>query len=141
MTPLKNLISLSILLVLLSSCGASKSEIVYFQGLKSQNTGSISSTETPKNLSIKANDLLSITVSALEQTAAAPFNLTIQGSLVGSATAQIQFQSCSQKVDTRSLLLRLVQRLVVLIRANVRMTFSTQIQGIKEKEKKDKQSR
>jgi polysaccharide export outer membrane protein len=96
MTPLKNLILLFIFSVVLSSCGVSKSEIVYFQGLQQQNNenaGSISSSEIPKNLSIKANDLLSITVSALEQTAAAPFNLTIQGSLAGIAGSQIQFQN------------------------------------------------
>jgi len=96
MPPLKNLIFLLIFSVVSISCGVSKSEIVYFQGLQLQNNenaGSISSSEIPKNLSIKSNDLISITVSALEQTAAAPFNLTIQGSLVGSAAAQIQFQN------------------------------------------------
>ena len=96
MTPFKNLILLFIFSVVLSSCGVSKSEIVYFQGLQLQNAekaGTISSSQIPKNLSIKANDLLSITVSALEQTAAAPFNLTIQGSLAGIAGSQLQFQN------------------------------------------------
>ena len=102
MTPLKNLFLLFIFSVVLSSCGVSKSEIVYFQGLKFQNienTGSINSTEIPKNLSIKANDLLSITVSALEQAAAAPFNLTILGTQSGLAASEIQFNPNQQALQ------------------------------------------
>ena len=102
MTPIKNLISLFIFSVLLSSCGVSKSEIVYFQNLQLQNTentSSISSSEMPKNLSIRSNDLLSITVSALEQAAAAPFNLTILGTRTGLAASEIQFNQNQQALQ------------------------------------------
>ena len=77
MTPIKNLISLLIFLILLSSCGASKSEIVYFQGLNQK--GEILNSSQLRNLKIKSNDQLSITVTAAEQSAAAPFNLTVMG--------------------------------------------------------------
>ena len=77
MTPIKNLISLLIFLILLSSCGASKSEIVYFQGLNQK--GEILNSSQLRNLKIKSNDQLSITVAAAEQSAAAPFNLTVMG--------------------------------------------------------------
>ena len=102
MTTLKKLSYLFITCVILSSCGASKSEIVYFQGLQLQNNenaGSIKSSEIPKNLSIKANDLLSITVAALEQDAAAPFNLTILGTRTGLAASEIQFNQNQQALQ------------------------------------------
>ena len=97
MTNLKTLISLLVLSLVLSSCGASKSEIVYFQGL--ENNGLIINAKIPKNLSIRTNDLLSITVSALEQEAAAPFNLTILGTRTGIASSEIQFNQNQQALQ------------------------------------------
>ena len=99
MLSLKSLISLLIFCVIVSSCGISKSEIVYFQGLKIENAGNIKSTDIPNKLSIKANDLLSITVSALEQAAAAPFNLTILGTRTGIAASNVQFNQNQQALQ------------------------------------------
>lgn len=100
MTPLKNLIYLSILIVLLSSCGASKSEIVYFQGLNQK--GEILNSSELRNLKIKSNDQLSITVSAAEQSAAAPFNLTVMGmnSAGGAVGGGIQFGGNQQMLQS-----------------------------------------
>ena len=102
MNPFKNLIYLFVFSVVLCSCGVSKSEIVYFQNLQFQNTENsnrISSSEIPKNLSIKSNDLLSITVSAIEQAAAAPFNLTILGTRTGLAASEVQFNPNQQALQ------------------------------------------
>ena len=68
------LIALALMLI---SCGASKSEIVYFQGLNQK--GEILNSAEVRNLMIKSNDQLSITVAAAEPSAAAPFNLTVMG--------------------------------------------------------------
>ena len=73
---LKNFLII-VLIISFSSC-VSRKEIVYFQGLE-QARQQVSNNES-KSLTIKANDLLTISVSAAEQEAAIPFNLPVTGS-------------------------------------------------------------
>ena len=68
--------SVSIVLLCLSSC-VSRKEIVYFQGLEQAEEQLNNNTQ--KSIKIKANDLLTISVSAPEQEAALPFNLPVIG--------------------------------------------------------------
>jgi len=100
MPQLNNLIALLALIVLLSSCGASKSEIVYFQGLNQK--GEILNSTELRNLNIKSNDQLSITVAAAEQSAAAPFNLTVMGmnSAGSSLGGGVQFGGNQQMLQS-----------------------------------------
>jgi len=99
MPQFNNLIALFLIIALFSSCGASKSEIVYFQGLDQK--GEIPNSEELTNLNIKPNDQLSITVAASEQTAAAPFNLTIMGmnSLGSNVGGGVQFGGSQQMLQ------------------------------------------
>lgn len=67
----KNYLLIFSLIILISSCG-SKQEIVYFQGVN-QNNNSISIKQY--NPTFKPDDMLTITVSAIDQDAVRPFNL------------------------------------------------------------------
>ncbi|MBI6115942.1 polysaccharide biosynthesis/export family protein [Salegentibacter maritimus] len=64
------------ILSLTSSC-VSREEIVYFQGL--EKAEAVMDKQKENSLKIKPNDLLTISVSAAEQTAALPFNLPVIG--------------------------------------------------------------
>jgi polysaccharide export outer membrane protein len=82
----------------LSSCGASKSEIVYFQGLNQK--GEILNGTELRNINIKSNDQLSITVAAAEQSAAAPFNLTVQGTPSVNVFGGVMFNQNQQVLQS-----------------------------------------
>jgi polysaccharide biosynthesis/export protein len=73
-------LQLVLCVLLLSSC-VSRQEIVYFQGL--EQAGERLEKNTEKDLKIKPNDLLTISVAAPEKEAAVPFNLTVAGALGG----------------------------------------------------------
>lgn len=68
---------IALLLFSLASSCVSRQEIVYFQGLEKAEAAMDKQRE--KSLKIKPNDLLTISVSAPEQTAALPFNLPVIG--------------------------------------------------------------
>lgn len=68
------LLLLAIVLFFLNSC-VSRKDMVYFQNLDKVQPSSVNS----HSLEIKPNDLLTINVSAPEQTAAMPFNLPVVG--------------------------------------------------------------
>ena len=68
---------LSIVFISLASSCVSRQEIVYFQGLEEAEAAMDKQREN--SLKIKPNDLLTISVSAPEQTAALPFNLPVIG--------------------------------------------------------------
>ncbi|HEY9184690.1 MAG TPA: polysaccharide biosynthesis/export family protein [Salegentibacter sp.] len=68
---------IGLLLISLASSCVSREEIVYFQGLKEAEARM--DKQRKNSLKIKPNDLITISVSAPEQTAALPFNLPVIG--------------------------------------------------------------
>ncbi|MEH6407086.1 MAG: polysaccharide biosynthesis/export family protein [Leeuwenhoekiella sp.] len=80
--------------LLLSSC-VSRKEIVYFQGLEEAEQQL--ATNQQGNLTLKPNDLLTISVTAPEQEAALPFNLPVVGATnildASSVSGQPKLQS------------------------------------------------
>lgn len=88
----------SFYILFVTSC-VSRQEIVYFQGLEEAEAKM--EEQTSKNLKIKPNDLLTISVAATQQEAALPFNLPVIGVPQGggevglSATGRQQLQTYS----------------------------------------------
>ena len=81
-------------LLILGSC-VSRKEIVYFENL-GEDSAQLN-TKMAEGLKIKTNDLLTISVSAPQQEAAIPFNLTVIGSQNGpqsglTISGQLQLQ-------------------------------------------------
>ena len=79
---------LALLSVILTSSCVSKKKVAYFQGLEDQKS-------LPNNVEIQADDLLTIRVSAPEQEAALPFNLTktVGAATNGAAAANVELET------------------------------------------------